>query len=59
VRSYASGYVRGEMIAAVICEKMGWTYHDYVAQPNWFVQLLIEKLAIDAKKEREAAKSKR
>jgi hypothetical protein len=46
------------MVAAVICEKMGWTYHDYLAQPSWFVQLLIEKLSIDAKKE-EAAKHRR
>jgi hypothetical protein len=47
------------MVAAVICEKMGWTYHDYLAQPSWFVQLLIEKLSIDAKKERQAEKSRR
>lgn len=42
------------MIAVVICEKMGWRYEDYLSQPNWFVELLIEKIRIDAKKEKEA-----
>lgn len=28
---------------------MRWTYQEYMEQPSWFVQLLIEKLRYDAK----------
>ncbi len=37
-----------EMVMAMICEKMGWTYSEYVNQPDWFLQLLIMKFGADA-----------
>ena len=37
------------MLIAAICEKMGWDYFTYMAQPIWFVRLLAQKFDIDAK----------
>ena len=37
-----------------ICQEMGWTYNEYMNQPQWFLDLLEDKLKIDsdnAKKE--------
>jgi hypothetical protein len=36
------------MLDVVICEKMGWDYHTYQAQPHWFVELIFHKIKIDA-----------
>lgn len=32
----------------VICEKMGWTYYEYMEQPAWFLELLKEKMRLDS-----------
>jgi len=37
------------MLIAVLCEKMGWDYQTYLAQPQWFLDLLFSKYEIDAK----------
>jgi hypothetical protein len=37
------------MVTAVICERMGWGYETYLAQPLWFIDLLIKKYEIDSK----------
>jgi len=31
-----------------ICQEMGWTYQEYMKQPVWFVNLLMDKLGIDS-----------
>ena len=33
-----------------ICHEMGWTYWEYLIQPSWFLDLLMEKLTIDSEK---------
>lgn len=38
------------MIVAIVCERMHWDYHTYLAQPTWFIELLLSKWEIDAKK---------
>src|SRR5687768_14615664 len=43
------------MIAVVICEKMGWRYEDYLSQPNWFIELLIEKIRTPRRRRRHSA----
>jgi len=30
-------------------EKMGWTYEQYLDQPNWVIDLLIEKGVLESK----------
>lgn len=37
------------MIAAVVCERMHWSYDTFLAQPAWFIELLLSKWDIDAK----------
>mgnify|MGYP007071573818 CR=1 FL=1 len=50
--------IKGDMIVAIICEKMGWDYYTYLDQPTWFVELLIQKMEIDNKKEAAANRTK-
>ena len=40
------------MRVAAICEATGWTYYEYISQPQWFINLLLDKLDIDAKNSR-------
>jgi hypothetical protein len=49
-----SGMIKGDMVIACLCEKMGWDYYTYLDQPVWFVELLIQKLEIDNKKQAQA-----
>jgi hypothetical protein len=43
-----------------ICEDFGWTYEQYLSQPQHFLTLIREKMRIDAKrKEQELNKTKR
>ena len=32
-----------------ICQVMGWGYQKYMEQPEWFIDLLQDKLQIDSK----------
>ena len=41
-----------------ICEKFKWDYYTYINQPHWFIELIVEKMIIDAKKEAARAKQK-
>lgn len=42
--------VKGEMIIAMLCESMKWDYFTYEKQPTWFVEILLQKMEIDEKK---------
>lgn len=42
------------MSVVVICQEMGWTYEQYLAQPVWFVSLIAEKLNQDGKEMKKA-----
>jgi len=37
----------------------GWDYYTYMNQPTWFVELIIERMRIDAKKQEAEAKAQR
>jgi hypothetical protein len=39
-----------------ICADMGWTYQEYMAQPEWFIDTLQDKYEIDAENSRKQAK---
>jgi len=45
------------MLAVGICEKMGWTYQEYMQQPRWFIKLLVSKMIIDSKKAKDEAEN--
>lgn len=44
------------MLTVRVCMMFGWDYHTYMAQPAWFIDLIEEKIIIDAKKESQASK---
>jgi len=35
---------------------MGWTYQDYISQPDWFIQTIIIKLSVESDYNRLRAK---
>ena len=35
----------------VICQEFGWTYDEYINQPNFFLTLIKEKLIRDKKEQ--------
>jgi len=45
--------IREEMQIIVICERMGWDFYTYKAQPRWFLKLIHDKYSIDAQKANE------
>ena len=36
-------------MAVAVCQEMKWTYQDYLCQPLWLIQTLIDKLKRDNK----------
>jgi hypothetical protein len=54
VVSYIGGAVKGPMIIAVVCERMGWDYLTFQSQPTWFINLLLRKFEIDADQQKRA-----
>lgn len=43
------GRMDEHMFAVWVCEKYGWTYQEYLAQPTWFITLIREKTVRDNK----------
>jgi len=31
-----------------MCERFGWTYYEYLSQPYWFIQVIKDKMEIEA-----------
>lgn len=44
-----------EMTAAIICQRFGWTWEEYQAQPWHFLQAILEMIQAES---RESAKNK-
>lgn len=40
------------MLIVSICQEFGWTYDEYMDQPDYFVQAIREKLVRDRKREK-------
>ena len=48
------------MVIVEVCRAYKWDFYTYLAQPSWFLDLILEKMSIDATKaEAEARKSKK
>jgi len=45
------------MLMASICQEFGWTYDEYLDQPDFFLQAVREKMLKDRKREELALKS--
>jgi hypothetical protein len=39
------------MLEVVICERFSWTREQYLDQPQFFLDLIIQKIKVDAQKE--------
>lgn len=37
------------MLAVEICKEFGWTYDEYMSQPNFFLTIIREKMVRDQK----------
>jgi len=49
-----------EMEIVSICQDTGWTYFEYIDQPEWFLELLRVKLQMDNnRRKKEFMRSKR
>lgn len=46
------------MITVAICEQFGWDYHTFDAQPAWFIDLIREKMRLDAIKAEQQKRKK-
>lgn len=53
------GRMDTNMQMVAICEKMKWTYQEYVSQPAWFIYLLKEKIIRDTKAQEMQLKKQR
>lgn len=48
------------MLMVAICQEFGWTYQEYMNQPNFFLTLIREKMVRDNKeRELELKKARR
>lgn len=48
------------MQMVVICENFGWTFEEYNNQPDYFIELIKQKMRIDAQRsENELKKNKK
>lgn len=43
------GNVDPRFAVAAVCEKYGWTYLEYLEQPEWFLDVIAIKMDIEAK----------
>jgi hypothetical protein len=40
----------------MICEKMCWSYEEYMNQPDWFIQTLLLKWSLENQKQKQDSK---
>ena len=45
------------MIIVQCCQELGCTYSEFMENPNWFINLFIEKLRIDSKKKKDRSQN--
>jgi len=52
------GSLPEEILIAEICEKFGWTFQEYLEQPAWFVELIVEKIKAEGEEIKRREKGK-
>ncbi len=43
------GEIPADLFPIIVCEKMGWTYQQYLEQPKWFISGLSAMWSAQAK----------
>jgi len=46
------------MLMIEVCQLFHWDYYTYLSQPVWFIDMILEKMRIDAKKQQSAESAK-
>ena len=49
--------MEGELVILEICREYGWTYLQYLSNPEWFNHAALEKLIIDRKPQHTASRA--
>jgi hypothetical protein len=48
-RYFSNGVVEWNIqLIAILCKEMGWTYEEYLSQPEWFILMLMELFRAEA-----------
>lgn len=55
--SFGEGNLPEEMLAIEICEKFGWDYYQFLNQPAWFIDLVVEKIKAEARERKRREKN--
>lgn len=50
------GAVPDEVVIVQVCKSMGWTFTEYLDQPQWFVELATDMIRIESKEHERRAK---
>lgn len=50
------GRMNDAMFMVAICQEFGWTYNEYMKQPDFFIELIREKMVRDNKEQKMKAK---
>lgn len=45
------GAVQDDVVIVQVCKNMGWTYAEYLDQPQWFVELATDMIRIESKEQ--------
>lgn len=51
------GELPEEMLIIEICEKFGWDYYQFLDQPAWFIELIVEKMKAEARERKRKEKN--
>lgn len=51
------GRMNESMFMVAICQEFGWTYEEYTRQPDFFIELIREKMVRDDAERRRQSKS--
>lgn len=51
------GNLPEEMMIIEICEEFGWDYYQFLNQPVWFIDLIIEKSKAEARESKRREKN--
>ena len=51
MKLYLQERLTRDAAAVKLCKDFGWTYDNYLAQPQWFISLALEMQSIDAQRQ--------
>jgi hypothetical protein len=52
------GSLPDEILMIDICERFGWDYYQFLEQPSWFIELIVEKVNAENREMKRREKEK-